>query len=78
VDVAVIDLRESIEDGQRVGKHVIEARELGGWREIARGTTIGCRRLHRITMRSLRELRVRVEECTAPARALDIRAYPPA
>jgi alpha-L-fucosidase len=75
--VGVIDLRENIEQGQRVGRHVVEARTPGGWREVARGTTIGYRRLHRVSPVRLTHLRVRVDECTAPAQAIDIRLYPP-
>jgi alpha-L-fucosidase len=78
VEVAVIDLRESIEEGQRVGRHVVEVRESDGWREVARGTTIGYRRLHRIAPRTLQAVRVRVDDGTAPSHGLDIRTYPPA
>jgi alpha-L-fucosidase len=61
--VSVIDLREEITMGQRVARHLVEGLTPSGrWRELARGTTIGYRRLHRIDPLELRAIRVRVEE----------------
>lgn len=76
--VATIDLSESIEEGQRVGRHVVEARTPTGWVEVARGTTIGYRRLHAVEPREITHLRVRIDDCVAPPRAIAIRLYPPA
>lgn len=61
--VEVIDLREEIATGQRVARHVVDGLGLDGrWRELARGTTIGYRRLHRVDAVEVRALRVRLEE----------------
>jgi len=40
-----IELREHIEDGQRIARFTIEARSASGWRRIATGTTVGYKRL---------------------------------
>jgi alpha-L-fucosidase len=46
--VDLFDLAEDVAaSGQRVERFRIEVRQNGGWRECARGTTIGCRRLVR-------------------------------
>lgn len=41
----VLDLRENIEQGQQVESFAVDALVDGSWQEIARGTTIGHRRL---------------------------------
>jgi alpha-L-fucosidase len=43
--INVLDLREDIESGQQVESFAVDALVEGSWREIARGTTIGHRRL---------------------------------
>ena len=43
--VNVLDLREDIEQGQQVESFAVDAMVDGSWQEIARGTTIGHRRL---------------------------------
>ena len=61
--VDLVDLREEITIGQRVARHVVEGLTTDGrWRELARGTTIGYRRLHRFEPVEVRSLRVRLEE----------------
>lgn len=76
--VGTIDLRESIEEGQRVAQHIVEALTDTGWREVARGTTIGHRRLHQIDPIRTSRLRIRIDDAVAPPLPLDVRAYPPA
>jgi len=57
------DLRESIGDfGQRVERFVLEIEEGEGWREIARGTTIGYRRICRFPPVTASRLRIRILE----------------
>jgi alpha-L-fucosidase len=55
-------LQEPIALGQRVKSFVIEAEEGGAWKEIARGKTIGHKRIVRLPPRSARRIRVRVED----------------
>ncbi|HEY3562307.1 MAG TPA: alpha-L-fucosidase [Kribbella sp.] len=43
--VNVLDLREDIEQGQQIESFAVDAFVEGSWQEIARGTTIGHRRL---------------------------------
>jgi alpha-L-fucosidase len=72
----VIDLREEITVGQRVARYVIEGLgKTGGWSEIARGSTIGYRRLHRVEAIEINALRVRVEETVDVPLPVAIRAW---
>lgn len=73
--VSVIDLREEITMGQRVARYVVEARDRGGWEEVARGTTIGYRRLHRIEPRRVSGLRLRLLETVDQPLPVAIRIY---
>lgn len=73
--IELIDLREEITMGQRVARYVVEARDGGGWEEVARGTTIGCRRLHRVTPRRVSGLRLRLLETVDQPLPVAIRTY---
>lgn len=75
-NVAIIDLRESIEQGQRVATYQVEAMIDGAWREVVRGTTIGYRRLHDIAPATTTQLRVRISDAAERPVPLEIRAYP--
>jgi alpha-L-fucosidase len=60
--VSIIDLRERIEDGQRVATYAVDASmDKRFWTTIATGTTIGCRKLDRIAPAQARYLRVTIE-----------------
>jgi len=59
----VIDLREDIRFGQQVAAFTVEVENDGdGWGEVARGTTIGYRRLLRISAHQVRRVRVTVTD----------------
>jgi alpha-L-fucosidase len=59
----VIDLREDIRFGQQVAAFTVEVDNDGdGWGEVARGTTIGYRRLLRISAHQVRRVRVTVTD----------------
>ena len=61
---SVIDavmLCEYIERGQRIESFVVEVKTAGGWREIARGTTVGNKRLLRFEPVKASALRIRIE-----------------
>jgi alpha-L-fucosidase len=75
--IGIIDLAEPIASGQRVAGYVVEAATPTGWREIARGTTIGYRRLHRVAPITARAIRVRVDQSVAPLEPLSLRLFAP-
>jgi len=59
--VSVADLREPIEHGQVVSRYMVEgapASAAGAWQVLARGTTIGYRKLDVFTPVSVRRLRI--------------------
>ena len=58
--VSILDLREDIELGQVVSRYVLESSTGAEWRELARGTTIGYRRLERVAPVRVRRLRLTV------------------
>jgi alpha-L-fucosidase len=60
--IGIVDLREAIEQGQRVAAYRLEAHDGGAWREIARGTTIGYSRLTRFTPLRTARLRLHVDD----------------
>ena len=69
-------LREPIGQGQRIGRFRVEAWNEGdGWSEIARGTTIGYKRILRIPPVTTRKLRVVVEEAIHPPSVSGIGLY---
>jgi alpha-L-fucosidase len=70
--VGVIDLREDIARGQFIARYVVEGRTGGGWQALSRGTTIGYRKLDRITPISVRQVRVRIEDSVATPRPIEL------
>lgn len=62
--VRIIALQEEIRVGQRVEEFAVDADDGGGWRAIARGTTIGYKRLLRLPS-SVVAARVRVRVLSA-------------
>lgn len=75
VRVSVVDAREDIALGQVVASHVIEGEVNGSWSELARGTTIGYRRLHRIPEATVTGLRLTITDGLAPAVGLSLHAW---
>lgn len=75
--VGIVDLREAIATGQRVARHVVEARVGDAWQEVASGTTIGYSRLHRLTPIAASALRVRLLEAVEPGAVVTVSAYSP-
>ncbi|MCU0619702.1 MAG: hypothetical protein MUF40_07395, partial [Gemmatimonadaceae bacterium] len=73
--VTTLDLRERIEEGQRVAAFEIEARTDGIWRPLRRGTTIGHRRLVALGAHTLDALRVRITDAVEAPLPLDLRVY---
>jgi alpha-L-fucosidase len=77
VTVAIADLREDIEQGQLVGRYVVEGRRSASdeWRTLSRGTTIGHRKLDRFPAATIRHARVVIEETVDTPRAVTLRLY---
>jgi alpha-L-fucosidase len=73
--IATIDLREAIEQGQRVARWTLEFDSENGWREVASGTTIGYRALRRISPVPAKRLRMRILDSNADPMPVDIRLY---
>jgi alpha-L-fucosidase len=69
----VVMLQEDITKGQRVESFVVESKNGGGeWREIARGTTIGYKRLLRLNDMTADAVRVRVLESRLEAHVQNV------
>ncbi len=73
--VSILDLREDIRRGQVVGRHSVEGLSNGTWARLARGTTIGYKRLYRISSTVLSELRLTIEDSVADPRSIEIHAW---
>ena len=73
--VGLVDLREAIEQGQRVARYVVEGSDGGEWRAMSEGTTIGCRKLDRCEPVTVRRVRVRITEAIDRPLALRISLY---
>ncbi|MBK7877565.1 MAG: alpha-L-fucosidase [Planctomycetes bacterium] len=58
-------LQEPIELGQRVRAFRVEVEDAGRWREIARGTTIGHRRILAVPRTTARRLRLSIDDARA-------------
>ena len=68
-------LREDISKGQRMEAFTVEALTADGWKEIAKGTTVGYKRLIRIPAVEARQLRVKVDACRLAANISEVAAY---
>jgi alpha-L-fucosidase len=61
MDVSYLMLQENIANGQRISGFVVEVKEKKGWREVARGTTVGYRRIVALDPKVLTQaIRVRI------------------
>ncbi len=75
MSVGIVDLREDITQGQRVAAYVVEGLTGGAWQPLARGTTIGYRKLDRFDAVPLRGIRVRIDDARHPPRPIEVRAF---
>ena len=74
-EIHVVMLREDISKGQRMEAFTVEALTADGWKEIAKGTTVGYKRLIRIPAVEARQLRVKVDACRLAANISEVAAY---
>ena len=73
--VGIVDLREDIWQGQRVARYSVEGLVGETWRPLARGTTIGHRKLDRIAPVRLRGIRVSIEDAIEAPLSVGIHLY---
>ena len=73
--VSILDVRENISRGQVVARHVIEGSTGGTWATLARGTTVGYKRLYRIPTVTLNALRLTIEESLGDPGSIEFRAW---
>lgn len=62
VEVGLVDLAEDIRKGQSVAGYRVEGFAADGWRTLARGITIGYRKLERFDPVAVRRVRLHVED----------------
>ena len=75
VAVGIADLREQIEHGQVIARYRLEGSNGGAWQLLARGTTIGCRKLDRFTPATVRRVRLHIEEAVGAPRPVTLGLY---
>ncbi|HEV8305885.1 MAG TPA: alpha-L-fucosidase [Gemmatimonadales bacterium] len=75
VTLGIARLEEDIARGQRIARYAVQGAVDGEWRELTRGTTVGCRKLDRFEPRAVRQVRVVVEDAIATPRPLRIGLY---
>jgi alpha-L-fucosidase len=73
--VQVVALSEDIVRGQAVAGYVVEGESDQGWVELALGTTIGYKKLHKVGGPEVRRVRVRVRDAVHPPGPLSISLY---
>jgi alpha-L-fucosidase len=79
--VSISDLREQISDGQVVSGYTLEGAtdaSATAWVTLARGTTIGHRKLDRFAPVRVRGLRLTIQTVAPLASPVEIRVYSPA
>ena len=74
-EMGIVDLREEITQGQRVARYRLDASDGGAWRTIARGTTIGARRLARVKASRVRRLRLTIADAVERPELVRIGCY---
>ena len=75
VAVGIADLREDISRGQVVARYTLEGADAGAWQTLARGTTIGYRKLDRFAPVKVRRVRLVIDEVAAPQQPVRIGLY---
>ena len=75
ITVGIADLGEDIARGQTVARYRLEASDGGQWRTLARGTTIGFRKLDRFDPVAARRVRLTIEEAVDTPQPVSIGIY---
>lgn len=74
-EINVVMLQEDITKGQRVEAFTVEALIDGDWKEVAKGTTVGYKRMQRFPAVKASKLRVKIDECRLTAHISQVAAY---
>ncbi len=74
VTVSMVRLEEDITRGQEVARYTVHGSDVGEWRELSTGTTIGYAKIDRFEPVHVRRLRVVVEDAMRP-RPIGIKAF---
>lgn len=74
-EINVVMLQEDITKGQRVESFTVEALTEEGWQEVAKGTTVGYKRMVRFPVIKATQLRVKINECRLTAHISQVGAY---
>lgn len=74
-EINVVMLQEDISKGQRVEAFTVEALIDGDWKEVAKGTTVGYKRMQRFPAVKASKLRVKIDECRLTAHISQVAAY---
>jgi alpha-L-fucosidase len=72
---SILDLREDITRGQVVSRYVVEGANGDTWTTLARGTTIGYKRLHRLPTFTFNRLRLTIEDALADPHQVEVRTW---
>jgi alpha-L-fucosidase len=73
--ITMVDLAEAIEQGQRVAGFRVLARGRAGWQPLITGTTIGCRRVARVSADQVTALRLEITDAVEPPLPVEMAAY---
>ena len=74
--VGVIELAEAIENGQRVARYAVDALVGGSWVTVSEGTTIGHRKLDRVSPVMAEAIRVRIVASRGTPRMSTVAVWP--
>lgn len=73
--VGLVTLSEDIADGQRVAAWRLEGQGTSSWKQLARGTTVGYRRIVEFAPTDIRRVRFTITESLGPGSAPEIALY---
>ncbi len=74
-NVSVVRLEEDIAKGQSVSRYAIAGLDESGWRELARGTTIGYAKIDQLPFSVVRRIRVAIDDAVERPRPVRIKLY---
>lgn len=63
--VKFISLQEYIKLGQRISRFIVEVSDNGSWKKVADGTTVGYKRIFKITSVEAEKVRITIEDAKA-------------